>query len=185
MNNKAAITSTIGYMCLALTGWMLSMPNAGWFEPVQGHGTSMMYPLALVLVVMGILAFVNETALDAIIFFGGAGLFWAGHEFRRMSAGAAGEPAHYAAWYYFIWAVFFFYVWLGSFSAGLTRMLFLLGLWLALLALAIHDWTGARLFLALGGYIGLITSILAALTSAMAVPRTSAVMPFRSSTAAK
>lgn len=186
MNNKAVITSTIGYMCLALTGWMLSMPNAGWFEPVQGHGTSMMYPLALVLVVMGILAFVNETALDAIIFFGGAGLFWAGHEFRLVSAGAAtAEPAHYAAWYYFIWAVFFFYVWLGSFGAGITRMLFLLGLWLALLALAIHDWTGVQLFLALGGYIGLITSILAALTSAMAVNlRASGGMPGRSSTAA-
>jgi hypothetical protein len=48
-------------------------------------------------------------------------------------------------------------------------MLFLLGLWLTLLALAIGDWIGSHGITVLGGYLGLITSILAAITSAMAV----------------
>jgi len=170
MSNKSTITSTVGYMCLALTGWMLSMPNAGWFEKLYGHGSAMMFPLAVVLVVMGILAFLNEQTLDAIIFFGGAGLFWAGHEYRVVSALSANEePLHYTAWYFFIWAVFFFYVWLGSFSEGAVRMLFLLGLWLTLLALAINAWMGAHALLIVGGYLGLVTSILAALTSATTV----------------
>lgn len=169
MNNKAAITSTVGYMCLALTGWMLSMSNAGWFDAVHGHGTAMMYPLALVLIVMGILAFLNERTLDAIIFFGGAGLFWSGYQYLIGSSADSTEPVRYTAWYFFIWAVFFCYVWLGSFSAGSVRMLFLLGLWLTLLALAINSWTASHAFGVLGGYLGLITSILAALISAMAV----------------
>jgi succinate-acetate transporter protein len=172
MNNKAAITSTVGYMCLALTGWMVSMPNAGWFDQVQGHGTAMLFPLALVLIVMGILAFVNERTLDAVIFFGGAGLFWSAHEFLMGTAVAAGGPpesTRYTGWYWFIWAVFFCYVWLGSFKAGLERMLFLLGLWLTLLALAIAGWTDLHGFQILGGYLGLATAILAAITSAMAV----------------
>lgn len=170
MNNKAAITSTIGYMCLALTGWMLSMPNAGWFDVAHGHGPAMLYPMGVVLIVMGILSFMNERTLDAIIFFGGAGLFWAGHEYLiGVAVVGSDEPARYSAWYWFIWAVFFFYVWLGSFSAGIVRMLFLLGLWLTLLALAIGFWMGSHSFTVLGGYLGLITSILAAINSAMAV----------------
>jgi len=170
MSNKSAITSTVGYMCLALTGWMVSMPNAGWFEQLHGHGTAMLLPLSVVLVVMGILAFLDERTLDAVIFFGGAGLFWSGHEYLMDSATAgAAEPPHYTGWYWFIWAVFFCYVWLGSFKAGTERMLFLLGLWLTLLALAIGAWTGLHGFQILGGYLGLATAILAAITSAMAV----------------
>jgi uncharacterized protein len=170
MNNKAVITSTVGYMCLALTGWMLSMPNAGWFDKLYGHGLAMMFPLALVLGVMGILAFLNERTLDAVIFFGGAGLFWTGHLYRIASttAGAA-DPGHYSGWYFFIWAVFFCYVWFGSFKAGIERLLFLLGLWLTLLALAIGEWGDLHAFTVLGGYLGLATAILAAITSAMAV----------------
>jgi succinate-acetate transporter protein len=169
MNNKATITSTVGYMCLALTGWMLSMSNAGWFDAVHGHGTAQMYPLALVLIVMGILAFLNERTLDAIIFFGGAGLFWSGSQYLLGPSTDSSEPGHYTGWYFFIWAVFFCYVWLGSFSAGIVRMLFLLGLWLTLLALAVSFWTGLHGFAILGGYLGLITSVLAAITSAIAV----------------
>ncbi|HTV79799.1 MAG TPA: hypothetical protein VMF03_16210 [Steroidobacteraceae bacterium] len=172
MNNKSTITSTVGYMCLGLTSWMLSMPRAGWFEAVHGHGTAMLLPLAIVLVIMGILAFLNEHTLDAVIFFGGAGLFWSGHQYllgTGAAAPAAPESGHYAGWYWFIWAVFFCYVWFGSFKAGIERMLFLLGLWLTLLALALNGWTGAHGFEVLGGYLGLITAILAAITSAVAI----------------
>jgi hypothetical protein len=170
MNNKAVITSTVGYMCLALTGWMLSMSNAGWFDKLYGHGAAMMLPLALVLGVMGILAFLNERTLDAVIFFGGAGLFWSGHVYRTaLTATGVADPGHYSGWYFFIWAVFFCYVWFGSFKAGIERLLFLLGLWLTLLALAIGEWGGLHLFNVLGGYLGLATAILAAITSAFAV----------------
>jgi len=171
MNNKSVITSTVGYMCLALTSWMLSMSNAGWFDQVQGHGTAMMFPLAVVLVVIGILAFVADSTLDAVIFFGGAGLFWSGHEFllRTSTPGGAMEPPHYAGWYWFIWAVYFCYVWFGSFKAGIERFLFLLASWLTLLALALGGWTETHGFVVLGGYLGLATAILAAITSAHTV----------------
>jgi uncharacterized protein len=166
MYNKATITSTVGYVCLALPLWMLSMAHAGWFETTYGHGAAMMLPLSLILVVIGVLAFVDERTLDAVIFFGGAGLFWSGHEYLLAPAA---EPGHYAGWYWFGWAVFYCYVWFGSFKAGLARLLFLLGLWLTLLALAIGEWTGLHGVTILGGYLGLITAILALIASAQAV----------------
>jgi hypothetical protein len=84
-------------------------------------------------------------------------------------AGGAPEPGSYGGWYFFVWTLFFAWVWFGSLKADLQRMLFLLALWLTLLALAIGDWTGIHGFTLAGGYLGLITSILAAITSAVEV----------------
>lgn len=170
MSNKSVSTATIGFMCLALAGWMISMPTAGWFEKVYAHGLATMATLAILLVIMGILTFVHGRTLDSIIFFGGGALFWSAHLYGMTGApGDAAEPGSYGGWYFFVWALFFAWVWLGSFKAELQRMLFLLGLWLTLLALAIGAWTGIHGFTLAGGYLGLITSILAAITSAVEV----------------
>jgi uncharacterized protein len=172
VNPKSVATTTVGYMCLALTGWMLSMPNASWFPKLYGHGAAMTYPLAIVLGVMGILSFTQSRALDAIIFFGGAGLLWSDYTYYATTISPnLMDPASYTGWYLFIWAIFFCYVWIGSFKEGFPRMLFLLGLWLTLLALAIGNWGSLHGFIVLGGYLGLITSILAAITSATDVIR--------------
>lgn len=170
MKSKSVITATVGFMCLALANWMASMPSAGWFERIYEPGVAIMYPLAIILGVIGILAFVHDRTLDSIIFFGGSGLFWSAH--LSMIA-ATNDPGSYVGWYFFVWFVFFCYVWFGSFKAGLPRFLFLLGQWLTLLALAIGNWGGAHLHIItrIGGYLGLITAILAAITSASTVIR--------------
>lgn len=170
MNNKSVSTATIGYMCLALAGWMISMPAAGWFSSVYSHGIANLSALAILLAVMGVLAFVHGRALDSIIFFGGAGLFWSTYVYGLTGAqGGTPEPGSYTGWYWFVWTLFFAWVWVGSLKAQPQRMLFLLGLWLTLLALAIGMWTGIRGFSIAGGYLGLITSLLAAITSAVEV----------------
>lgn len=169
MNNRSVSTATIGFMSLALAGWMISMPTAGWFDRIYPHGLANLFALAILLAIMGILAFVHGRVLDSIIFFGGAGLFWGSYTVR-LTAGAGGEePGSYTGWYWFVWALFFAWVWLGSLKAELQRMLFLLGLWLTLLALAIGAWSGIRGFTLAGGYLGLITSIVAAITSAVEI----------------
>ena len=170
MSNKSVSTGTIGFMCLALAGWMVSMPTAGWFDKIYAHGLAVLSTLALLLVIMGILAFVHGRALDSIIFFGGAGLLWTTYAYGLGgSQDRAIEPGSYSGWYWFVWTLFFAWVWIGALKAGPQRMLFLLGLWLTLLALAVGSWTGMRGFIVLGGYLGLITSILAAITSAIEI----------------
>jgi uncharacterized protein len=176
-SRTVAITVTVGFMCWALMGWMLSMVNAGWFSNVFAAGESLLLPLSIMLGIMGILAFIDQRILDAVIFFGGAGLFWSDRGLivaeRMMATGinpAGTQPQHYTGWYGFIWAVYFFYLWLASMRDGGLRMLFLLGLWLTLLLLAIADWgLGQHALSLIGGYLGLITSILALLVSAQAI----------------
>ena len=161
--NRCVTTSTVGYMCLALTLWMASMTTAGWYDRMYAHGTSLLLPMALGLGVMGILAQLRSRSLDAVVFFGSALLLWSAH---AASAMGPGEPASYTGWYWAVWAVFFGYVWLGSFHASLPRQLFLFGLTLLLLCGALHLWTDLAFFRVIGGYIGLISALLAALVSA-------------------
>lgn len=73
-SGRATITATVGFMCWGLTGWMLSMSNAGWFARVLASGEAMLLSLPTLLATLGILAFIELRTLDSVIFFGGAGL---------------------------------------------------------------------------------------------------------------
>lgn len=167
---KAVAISTVGYMCLAISGWMICMSYADWF-PKQ-YGMALLCPLAIVLGVMGILSFLQDRALDAIVFLGGTTLLGSAYAYNATSsASRMNDPSSYLGWFAILWAVFFAYVWVGSFKSGVSRMLFLLGAWLTMLALAIGGWSGANGWVILAGYIGLATSILAGVTSAIEIIR--------------
>lgn len=165
VENRCITTSTVGYMCLAFTIWMASMTNAGWYGREYALGASLMIPMAVVLGVMGILAHLRARSLDSVVFFGSAILFWSYHS-AAMGAPAPQGPASYIGWYMAMWAVFFGYVWLGSFRSTVPRQLFLLGAALTMLAFALEHWTGLAFFRYLGGYIGLIVALLAGFVSA-------------------
>lgn len=167
LNNRCVTTSTVGYMALALTGWMLSMTAAGWYDRFYIAGTSLMLPFALLLAIMGILAYLHGRSLDSIAFFAFAVLFTGAHSsLVSVAAGQAAAPTSYVGWFWIVWTVFFAYTWMGSFHAGLPRQLFLLGISLTFLAKALYGWTDARVFELISGYLGLISSIIAAIISA-------------------
>src|SRR5579883_2837339 len=163
LNNRCVTTSTVGYMAVALTGWMLSMTAAGWYDRFYMGGLSLMLPFALLLAIIGILAYLHGRSLDSIVFFAFAVLFTAGHS---GIVSGAGSPLSYVGWFWIVWTVAFAYIWLGSFRAELPRQLFLLGITLTFLAKAIYGWTDARVFELISGYLGLISSIVAAVVSA-------------------
>jgi uncharacterized protein len=167
LNNRCVTTSTVGYMAIALTGWMLSMTAAGWYGHFYTSGLALMLPFALLLAIIGILAYLHGRSLDSIVFFAFAVLFTATHSAMASTAGAtAAAPMSYIGWFWIVWTVFFAYVWLGSFRAGLPRQLFLLGISLTFLAKAIDGWTDLRVLELISGYLGLISSIIAAIISA-------------------
>ena len=167
LNNRCVTTSTVGYMALALTGWMLSMTAAGWYDHIYPAGMALMLPFALLLAIIGILAYLHGRSLDSIAFFAFAALFTAVHSaMAGMVAGLTAAPMSYVGWFWIVWTVFFAYVWLASFRAELPRQLFLLGISLTFLAKALYGWTDARVLELISGYLGLISSIIAAIVSA-------------------
>lgn len=166
LNNRCVTTSTVGYMALALTSWMLSMSAAGWYDHIYSAASSLMLPFALLLAVIGILAYLHGRSLDSIVFFAFAVLLTAGHSTMAAVAAGAAAPMSYVGWSWIVWTVAFGYVWLGSFRAGLPRQLFLLGVSLTFLAKALYGWADMRIFELISGYLGLISAIIAAAISA-------------------
>ena len=165
MNNKSVILSTIGFMCIGFTVWMLNLHDAGWISGPNAEGAYMAFTLgSMMLGVIAILAFLHgKRTLDAVIFFGLAGLFWT--QVHVHHAAPSMDDAG-IGWDWFLWAVFFFYVWLASFKAGWARMLFLLAGWIALLAFALTGWTSAHAFGIIGAYAALVSALLAIYISA-------------------
>lgn len=165
MKAKSVVTSTVGYMCLGVVIWMNSLQAAGWVSTAGGHATALVYPLALILVLMGILAYLGESALDAVIFFVGAAYMLTQH----YMGGDMADPAGAIGWSGLVWAVVVCYIWLGSFNAGTPRMLFLLASWLGFLSGAIGAWTSVHFFGVLDGYLSLLAGVLALIVSACAI----------------
>lgn len=170
LGSRAVAVSTIGYLCFGLAGWMICMDAAGWFSGTGGM--NLLYPLSLVLAIMGILGFVCGRGLDSIVFFTGAILFSTTSAYEAMVAtGKTPDPVSYLGWFACLFAIFFGYIWAGSFKSGRTRSLFLLGTWITMILAAIGAWTGATGFYKAAGYIGLITSAIAIVVSANEVIR--------------
>lgn len=161
---KGVATSTVGYMLVAISGWMLSMSSAGWYS--HTIGVSFLLGLAIVLAVMGILAFEADRGLDAVVFFGGTAIMGTIFAYEGMVATThVAQPLSYIGWFAAMWAIYYCCTWVGSLRSGFTRSGFLLGLWLTLGVLAIGGWTGVGDWLIAGGYLGLITSVLAFVTA--------------------
>lgn len=166
MNTRARgiAVSTVGYMFIGIAGWMLAMSPARWYTHTLG--AAFLLPLTIVLAIIGILAFVTERGLDSVVFFGAAGILGSIFAYEGMLTTAhVMQPVSYLGWFACMWTIYFLCVWVGSLRSGVTRSLFLLGLWLTCIVLAIGAWTGVAGWMIAGGYLGLITAALAFITA--------------------
>jgi succinate-acetate transporter protein len=75
-------------------------------------------------------------------------------------------PAAFVGWYLFMWGVFTFYMWLGTLRGVRAVQLIFLALWITFFLLAAGEWTGMSGLHVAGGYVGLITALLAFYVSA-------------------
>lgn len=169
-SGKPIVATTIGFMCIGLVGWAWNLHAAGWLAAFNGFNKVTPYTLGGALLgLMAVLAFVSECTLDSIIFFAYAGYICSyslSFSFPvNVSPGAD-------SWFLLLWAIVFFYIWLGSLGAGWTRRLFLLSASLSILACTGSDWThgdAAQIFIYVRGYLGLLNGALALFISAQSV----------------
>ncbi len=164
MLGKSEVTSAIGFMCIGVVTWTSNLDAAGWLAHFSGYAPITFVTLGSALLgLTALLAFFYGRPLDALVFFGYAGLY------SSLSLGMhAAITADADAWFLLLWAVVFFYIWLGSFKAGWARSLFLLLTWLALGSCVIPDLTAGPGFRVLRGYLGLLSALAAFYLSAAA-----------------
>ncbi|MDI3299370.1 MAG: acetate uptake transporter [Bacillota bacterium] len=168
MTGKLANPAPLGLAGFAFTTWMLSMINAGWFS-ADGMGLVLSLALAyggLAQLVAGVLEYPRGNTFGTVAFFS-YGAFWVSFALFVHLFGAK-APGAFVAWFLLVWGVFTFYMWIGSLRTNMALQLVFLALWITFVLLALGDFGVAGLG-TIGGYVGLITAILAFYTSAAEV----------------
>jgi succinate-acetate transporter protein len=184
---QKANPAPLGLAGFAFTTWMLSMINAGWY-PAAGMGLVLALAFAYggtAQMVAGILEFPRGNTFGTVAFFS-YGAFWWSFALLVQFLGIDKVPPAFLGWYLFVWGVFTFYMWLATFRHDTIIQLVFLALWLTFVLLALGTW-GVTFLSKVGGYVGLITAILAFYASAAQVINESSgrvVLPTGSKSAA-
>jgi succinate-acetate transporter protein len=167
---RAVAISTVGYLFIAITFWMVSMTNAGWYS--QLYSVSMLASIAIGLAIMGILAFVAGRGLDSGVFFGAGALLGSVASYVAVATNVrVTYPLTYLGWFASMFGIYFLCLWGASLRSGMTRSGFLLTLWLALGCMAIGGWSGVGGWAIAGGYLGLISACFAFVTAGTEIVR--------------
>ncbi|PLZ03003.1 transcriptional regulator [Burkholderia sp. WAC0059] len=163
---KFSNPAPLGLAGFALTTWLLSMINAGWFS---GDAVNMVLACALAFggtaqAIAGIMEMPRGNTFGATAFLG-YGAFWWSFALFAMFLHEKVPPA-FVGWYLFLWGVFTLYMWFATFRSPRALQLIFLALWITFFLLAAGEWTGSVALHAAGGYFGLITAALAFYLSA-------------------
>ena len=135
--------------------------NAGWFT-----GDSMPLVLASAFAyggtaqfAAGLMEMPRGNTFGFVAFCSYGAFWWTFALFVQFFAGKV--PADFVAWWLLMWGIFTVYMWVGSLKLNRALQAVLLALWITFFLLAAGDFTGNALLHHAGGYVGLLTAVLA------------------------
>ncbi|HWG76341.1 MAG TPA: acetate uptake transporter [Steroidobacteraceae bacterium] len=177
---KYANPAPLGLSGFALTTWLLSMVNAGWFS---GEAVPLVLASAFAFggsaqFFAGLLEFPRGNTFGFVAFCGYGAFWWSFALFIQFFQGKV--PAAFVAWFLLLWGVFTFFMWIGTFRANRVVQFIFLALWITFLLLALGNWAASPKLQLAGGYTGLITALAAFYLAAAEVineTRGEAVLP--------
>lgn len=167
MENKFSGAVTLGYASIFISFWVTYMMVAGWLSgPDIGKASMPLYIIfgGIMLAIAGFFCFFNEgTKTDALVFWlvGGLNFSYALRFMWYANISANSNPAAIDGWIFFVFALVICYLWLSSMKGNVVKGLFMLGLWLTFLAIAIYNWFSIQALSYVAAYLGLITALLA------------------------
>lgn len=169
MNERLASPKALGYGAIFITFWLFSLFNTQWYS--LGPNLSV-YIMGLVVggaavFIAGVISYLRSDTYEGTLYLGFGALFFSVSLTYILSMPMMGGGfSAIAGWINIVWTVFFLSIWIGVMNRDMLASLFMLGLWLTFLDLAIANWMGSAVCMYVGGYIGLVTAALAACLSA-------------------
>lgn len=158
---KLANPAPLGLSGFALTTWMLSMVNAGWFT-----GASVPLVLASAFAFggtaqfcAGLMEMPRGNTFGFVAFCSYGAFWWTFALFVQFFA--AKVPPEFVGWWLTMWGVFTCFMWVGSLALNRAVQLVFLALWITFFLLGAGDLFGISALHVAGGYGGLITAALA------------------------
>ncbi len=158
---KLANPAPLGLTGFALTTWMLSMVNAGWFA---GAAVPLVLASAFAFggtaqFAAGLMEMPRGNTFGFVAFCAYGAFWWSFALFVQFFA--AGVPHAFIGWWLIMWGVFTFYMWIATFALNRVLQLIFLALFITFFLLGASDLTGAAALHVAGGYMGLVTAALA------------------------
>lgn len=163
---KLSNPAPLGLAGFALTTWLLSMINAGWF-PAESMGLVLACAFAYggtAQAIAGVMELPRGNTFGATAFLSFGAFWWSFALFLTFPHDKV--PAAFIGWYLCLWGVFTFYMWLATFRSPRALQLIFLVLWITFFLLAAGEWTKLGGLRMAGGYTGLLTAVLAFYLSA-------------------
>jgi succinate-acetate transporter protein len=152
---KLANPAPLGLMGFGTTTVLLNIHNAGFF-PIGSLILAMgIFYGGIAQIIAGILEFKkgNTFGLTAFASFGS---FWLTLVFIIVFKNLPGNSPAFMGWYLFVWGVFTFFMWIGTFGKNRVLQFIFLSLFILFWLLSIRDWTGSAAIGTLAGYEGII-----------------------------
>lgn len=154
MESKLGNPAPLGLMGFGMTTVLLNIHNAGFF-PVGSMILAMgIFYGGLAQIIAGIMEFRKGNTFGTTAFTS-YGLFWLSLVFILMVKEPA-TSASFMGWYFFMWCVFTFFMWFGTFGKNRAIQFVFLSLTVLFFLLAVRDWTGSAAVGALTGWEGII-----------------------------
>jgi hypothetical protein len=158
---KLANPAPLGLSGFALTTWLLSMINAGWF---RDSAIPMVLASAFafggsVQLLAGLMEMPRGNTFGFVAFCGYGAFWWSFALFIEFFSNKV--PGAIVGWFLILWGLFTFFLWIGTFSLNRAVQLIFLVLWITFLLLALGTWLGSPTLSHAGGYTGLVTAALA------------------------
>lgn len=158
-NIKLANPAPLGLMGFGMTTVLLNIHNAGFF-PIGSMILAMgIFYGGLAQVIAGVLEYKkgNTFGLTA---FTSYGFFWLTLVFillmKTIVKDTLVDDVVFMGWYLFLWGVFTFFMWLGTFGKNRALQFVFFSLTILFVLLAARDWTGSVTIGIIAGYEGII-----------------------------
>jgi succinate-acetate transporter protein len=158
---KFANPAPLGLSGFALTTWMLSMVNAGWFT-----GASVPLVLACAFAfggtaqfAAGLMEMPRGNTFGFVAFCAYGAFWWSFALLVQFYTG--GVPAGFVGWWLVMWGVFTFIMWFASLALNRAVQLVFLALWITFFLLGAADLFAMPSLHQAGGYTGLVTAAFA------------------------
>ena len=156
---RFADPGALGLGAFALTTFVLSFANAGWVLGAGGAvlGLALFYG-GIGQVIAGIWEFANKNTFGATAFTS-YGLFWMAAWFLNVSGfkvDAAGTGVFFLAW-----AIFTLYMTFAAIKTNVVILLVFIALTLTFIFLSIGQFANSMSLSHIGGYLGIVTALLA------------------------
>jgi succinate-acetate transporter protein len=162
-SSKLANPAPLGLMGFGMTTVLLNIHNAGFFGNVSMILAMGIFYGGIAQIIAGIMEFRKGNTFGTTAFTS-YGLFWLSlvatwiiPAFNVPNGGTT--PEHYMGWYLFMWGVFTFFMWIGTFGNNRAVQFVFLSLTVLFALLAARYWTGNTTIGLVAGYEGIVCGL--------------------------